>query len=130
MKSYFGYSEPASKFDIDVEVVCERGDCVDVRRKARDHLTGKSIGTLVLEAQDIEVCNKQELRHYFYTRDVSMNEVLVLKDRPGQALILFSEDAEKDIKSGTIRPALHCLHSDFCVMWRIDPVTHDAYCAT
>ena len=112
---------------VDVEVIVDSDD-KDDRRAARDHLTGKTIGNLVLEAQDIEISTREELRGYFYTRDVSQNEVMVLKRRAGFAMLLFSEDAENDMKSATIRPALHCLHSDFCVMWRIDPVTHKAYC--
>ena len=54
----------------------------------------------------------------------------LLKRTQGYGLLLFSDDAEKDMKASRIRPSLHCLHSDFCVMWRIDPVTHEAYCAT
>lgn len=40
------------------------------------------LGGLVLEAQDIEVLSRDWLHEYFLTRDVTQNEVCLVKARP------------------------------------------------
>lgn len=43
---------------------------------------GMKLGGLVLEAQDIEVLSRDWLHEYFLTRDVTQNEVCLVKARP------------------------------------------------
>ncbi len=39
------------------------------------------VGSLVLEPQDVEVLTKDWITEYFMTRDITMNEVLVVQVR-------------------------------------------------
>ena len=89
----------------------------------RTELTGTKIGPLILEAQDIEVGHRKELRRYFYSRDIAQNEVLALKRRDGHCMLLWSTLCEEDIKLDRITPAIHCLHVPFSLKWEVDPVT-------
>jgi hypothetical protein len=48
------------------------------RRAARAAVSGLRLGDLVLEPQDVEVADRAHLRDYFHTRDVTMNEAVLL----------------------------------------------------
>lgn len=42
---------------------------------------------------------QDHLHEYFITRDVTMNEVLILKTHPSTALFFYTEDAKKCVQS-------------------------------
>lgn len=46
---------------------------------AREAASGMKLGSLLLMPQDVEVLTKGFLPEYFITRDVTMNEVLILR---------------------------------------------------
>ena len=45
----------------------------------RSEVTGRVVGDLRIEAQDVEVMPKSSLQEYFTTRDITQNEVVLIK---------------------------------------------------
>ncbi|GAX84702.1 hypothetical protein CEUSTIGMA_g12124.t1 [Chlamydomonas eustigma] len=119
LKEMYGVPEPPGSFDIDVLLFVDVYS-VEKRRAAREIVTGMKLGGLVLEPQDVEVLSKQWLTEYFITRDVTMNEVLILKVAPTTTLFLYTRDALRDVQANIIRPSVHCLSSEFALAWEIE----------
>jgi hypothetical protein len=73
---------------------------------------------------------KSHLVDYWVTRDVSLNEVLILKHHaPGGGdsssssvapFLYYSEDADADAAARSVRPAVHCLRSPLAQFWAIE----------
>lgn len=100
--------------DLDILVAVRR--LVPSRRlELRQVFTGRQFGMMRVEAKDVEVCD--DLARYFRTRDVTMNEVLVFRLDADTVELLFTEEATRDVASGTVRPAIHCLHTGFHQTW-------------
>ena len=47
------------------------------------------------------------------TRDVTQNEVLLLKTAPGRNLFFYTRDALRDCVDQLVRPSVHCLKTEF-----------------
>ena len=119
------------------------------RAAAREAVSGLRIGSLVLEPQDCEVTTKGHLYDYFITRDVSLNEVLIISHPPAAAAapggggggsggagggggaaaaaaaasvphLYYTDDAAVDAAAGTVRPGVHALRSDLALIWAVD----------
>jgi len=56
------------------------------------------------------------LKHYFLTRDVTMNEIVIFWVE-GDFLIYFTDQASDDIRERIIRPSVHCAHSGLGQVW-------------
>jgi len=70
------------------------------------------------EPKDIEICNSipEGLIHFFRTRDVTMNELVMFKHKDFLQF-LFSEECVEDLKRGVIRPSIHCAHTGLGLVW-------------
>ena len=70
------------------------------------------------EPKDIEICNSipEGLIHFFRTRDVTMNELVMFKYK-NFLKFLFSEECVEDLKKGVIRPSIHCAHTGLGLVW-------------
>lgn len=70
------------------------------------------------EPKDIEICNtsREGLVHYFRTRDVTMNELVMFKD--GNNLrFLYSQECLEDLTNRVIRPSVHSAHTGLGLVW-------------
>ncbi|WIA17366.1 hypothetical protein OEZ85_014227 [Tetradesmus obliquus] len=119
LKELYGTPEPSGSFDIDVAVFIKEYTYED-RKAARELVTGLRMGGLVLEAKDVEVLTKSWLYEYFTSRDVTMNEVLIIKQGPGQALFYYTRDALRDVQLQLIRPCVHTLKSEYNLNWAVE----------
>lgn len=54
--------------------------------------------------------------HYFLTRDVTMNEVLVFQTDTGFTL-MFTPECRDALENRIIRPSVHCAHSGLDYVW-------------
>ena len=126
LKHRFGAPEPPSSFDVDCAVMLLGGPAgvpPAAARAAKDALVGARLGALTLEAQDCEVDDAHDLIDYFLTRDVSINEVLILKTgavgAPG-ALFLHTADAAADAAADVVRPCCHGRAAAYTFQWEAD----------
>lgn len=57
------------------------------------------------------VCQQGWLLEYFTSRDVTLNEVLILKHAPGQAVLYYTRDAVRDAQLQLVSvPCNDCVH--------------------
>jgi len=70
------------------------------------------------EPKDIEICNStpEGLTHFFRTRDVGMNELVMFK-HGNNLQFLFSEECFEDLINRVIRPSIHCAHTGLGLVW-------------
>jgi len=70
------------------------------------------------EPKDIEICNSipEGLIRFFRTRDVTMNELVMFKDK-NNIRFLFSEECLEDLTNRVIRPSVHCAHTGLGLVW-------------
>jgi hypothetical protein len=70
------------------------------------------------EPKDIEVCDStpEGIVHYFRTRDVTMNELVMFKDR-NNLQFLYSQECLEDLKNRVIRPPVHLTHTGLGLVW-------------
>lgn len=105
--------------DGDLDILVAVGQVTVKNRLAvRQAMSGQKMGDMEIEPKDIEVSD--DIARYFRTRDVTMNEALVFRLSPDAVFLLFTEDAQRDVSEGIIRPAVHCLHSVFTQIWMFD----------
>ncbi|GAB4823367.1 hypothetical protein N2152v2_010413 [Parachlorella kessleri] len=122
LKILHGTPEPATDdFDIDCILLAEPGLTPAEETELRKTVTGMQLGHLILEPKDVEVLSKEEVKTYWITRDICLNEVLLLRLTPGAPLTLFySADALRDASTSVIRSIPHTLKSDFTECWALD----------
>lgn len=102
--------------DGDVDILVAVGKVSpELSRQLRHQFTGKTLGDMVVEPKDIEV--NDNLARYFLTRDVTMNEALVMRVSHDRWVMYYTEQAMQDVKDGVIRPSTHCLHTGFAQNW-------------
>lgn len=70
------------------------------------------------EPKDIEICNSmpEGLIHFFRTRDVTMNELVMFKYE-NHLRFLFSQECLEDLTNRIIRPSIHCAHTGLGLVW-------------
>ena len=121
LKEFYGTPEPPSSFDVDVLVFVDEYSPAS-RIAAREAANGMKLGSLVLMPQDIEVLTKSFLPEYFITRDVTMNEVLILRTGDDSISLFYTSDAKRDVSEGRglIRPSIHALRSEFNAIWELE----------
>ncbi|MDD3532326.1 MAG: hypothetical protein PHR64_03105 [Candidatus Shapirobacteria bacterium] len=70
------------------------------------------------EPKDIEICNSipEGLIHFFRTRDVTMNELVMFKHE-NHLRFLFSQECLEDLTNRIIRPSIHCAHTGLGLVW-------------
>lgn len=118
-----GYVDPAFAAemngggDVDILVAVPSASAT-TRRYVRSSLSRTTLGGMVIEPKDIEVC--YDLEHYFLTRDITLNEALLFRWSPRDVVLLYSEQAWTDAVSSTIRPSVHCVHNGFSQVWFVD----------
>lgn len=79
---------------------------------------------MLFDPADVEVLTQVELeRDYWTTRDVTMNECLVLRSAPDKVRLYYTTAALQDAQAGKIRAATRSLHNNYCFMWMCDPQT-------
>eukprot|EP00191_Tetraselmis_sp_GSL018_P005803 CAMPEP_0177609924 /NCGR_PEP_ID=MMETSP0419_2-20121207/19428_1 /TAXON_ID=582737 /ORGANISM="Tetraselmis sp., Strain GSL018" /LENGTH=1354 /DNA_ID=CAMNT_0019105041 /DNA_START=352 /DNA_END=4413 /DNA_ORIENTATION=- len=120
VKAQEGGVEPAGSFDIDVIVVTDREVTAEFSHELRERVTGTVCGGLRIEAQDVEVRARDSLRDYFITRDVTQNEVLLIKTGDDEAMLLASEQCREDCRLGRATPSVHGLTSGLTMVWDVD----------
>lgn len=101
--------------DLDVLIAVSEID-PGVRLGLRRKFAGKKIGDLLLEAKDIEVADS--LSWYFLTRDITMNECLLFREKQDLLVLYFSHQGQLDILDSIIRPSVHLLHNGFSQVWK------------
>jgi hypothetical protein len=71
-----------------------------------------------VDPKDLEFLDSGErgLVHYFLTRDVTMNEVIVFCDEDSFR-ILYTPICAVDLQDRVIRPSVHCAHSGLDSVW-------------
>lgn len=71
-----------------------------------------------VDPKDLEflVSGEKGLVHYFLTRDVTMNEVLVCRSDTGFT-ILYTSECRDALKDRRIKPSIHCAHSGLDYVW-------------
>lgn len=119
LKEMVGSPEPPGSFDIDCLLFIDNYT-PETRKAAREKVSGMKLGGLVLEAQDVEVLSKEWLTEYWITRDITQNEVLILKVAEGQAIFFYTEAARADAATYLIRPSVHCLKTEFHLVWHCE----------
>ncbi|PNH12273.1 ABC transporter B family member 5 [Tetrabaena socialis] len=119
LKEKYGTPEPPGSFDVDVLLFIKEYS-PEARRAARETIAGCRLGGLVLEPQDVEVLSKDWLAEYFMSRDVTQNEVLILKTAPEEAVLYFTAQAREDVAAGLIRPCVHALKTEFHLVWELE----------
>ena len=121
LKELFGTPEPPGTFDVDVLIFVDEYTPAS-RIAAREAATGMKLGSLVLMPQDIEVLTKGYLPEYWVTRDVTMNEVLILRTAHDSVSLFYTSDAKRDVSQGggLIRPSIHALRSEFNPIWELE----------
>jgi len=127
--------EPAGTFDVDVAVMLPEAlaQSAAAARAAKEALIGKKLGELTLEAQDCEVDSVSEFVEYFVSRDVTLNEVLLLRVRPPDdgkgnndngvdsgVLLFYTDQAAADAAAGVIRPSVHARAAPYSFIWDVD----------
>jgi len=71
--------------------------------------------------EDMEVLSLGSLHGYYWrTRDVTMNECLLLRTAVDTVHLFHTKAAQEDAINGTIRCVPHCLQSHYSFMWRCD----------
>lgn len=111
--------------DLDIVIAVNRVT-PELRLHLRKEFEGRSLGDLTLEAEDIEVTDN--MKWYFLTRDITMNECLLFKVSQLKFRLYYSEQAVEDTPQGIIRPSTHCLHNGYSqvwFLWRGEPVVGD-----
>jgi hypothetical protein len=79
---------------------------------------------MFFDPADVEVVTPRELcKEYWCTRDVTMNECVVLRSAPDRVVLYYTADALADASVGRIRAATRCLFNNYCFMWMCDPQT-------
>ncbi|MDP1884030.1 MAG: hypothetical protein Q8L10_01560 [Candidatus Moranbacteria bacterium] len=102
--------------DIDILIAVQKCN-PEIRKELRCVFTGTKFNELILSPKDIEVSDS--LKNYFLTRDITMNEVLIFRSHD-KFLLFYTQDAINDIRTGVIRPSIHCLHTGFLQVWQYD----------
>ena len=120
LKHRFGTPEPGGKFDVDVCVVLPSGASAAARRRAKQAIVGSRLGEFILEAQDCEVEGADELLDYFVTRDVTLNEVLLIRVSPENVMLLYTDAAAEDAARGVVRPSVHARAVPYTFVWDVD----------
>lgn len=117
---------PEKIADLDLVVFEEPAPTREERIARRMELANQISG---VEPKDLEFLPAGEsgLRHYFITRDVTMNEVIVFKTEDGFKF-QFTPECRDSLQSRVIKPSIHCAHSGLDVVWiiRDDEVVIDA----
>ena len=136
LKHRFGARiEPAGSFDVDVAVMLPDTLAASpaAARAAKEALVGTRLGDLTLEAQDCEVDSISDFVEYFCSRDVTLNEVLLLRvskavngsggkgggDSSG-VLLFFTDAAACDAADDVVRPSVHCRAAAYTFVWDVD----------
>lgn len=136
LKQRFGARpEPAGSFDVDVAVMLPDASAA-AACAAKEALVGTRLGDLTLEAQDCEVDPIGEFIEYFVSRDVTLNEVLLLRvaeagkgknngggggDSSDSGVLLFYTDAAtKDAANDVVRPSVHSRAAAYTFVWDVD----------
>src|SRR5258708_10104730 len=72
------------------------------------------------EPKDIEICDSTPggLVHFFRTRDVTMNEIVMFKEGDNLRL-LYSQECLEDLRNRIIRPSVHSSHTGLEPVWSI-----------
>ena len=149
LKHRFGARiEPAGSFDVDVAVMLPDALAASAAaaRAAKEALVGTRLGDLTLEAQDCEVDSVSDFVEYFCSRDVTLNEVLLLRvaeekakgsgggsggsgasrgsgsggDASSGVLLFFTDAAARDAAGDVVRPSVHCRAAAYCFVWDVD----------
>jgi hypothetical protein len=70
------------------------------------------------DPKDLEFLPSGELgiSHYFLTRDVTMNEVLVFMSNTGFTL-MYTPECRDALRDRIIKPSIHCAHSGLDYVW-------------
>lgn len=71
-----------------------------------------------VDAKDLEFMHAGEkgLVHYFFTRDVTMNEVIVFQTITGFTL-MYTPECRDALQDRVIKPSVHCAHSGLDYVW-------------
>lgn len=112
-KHYDFASEMNGDGDVDL-VVAVPEIMSELRLRLRKEFAGMMIGGVALEAKDIELSS--DLKDFFLSRDVTMNECLLFHSSDGYFLY-YSSGAYSDGSRGIIRPCVHCLHNGYSQIW-------------
>eukprot|EP00887_Chlorella_sp_A99_P001133 scaffold14.g1133.t1 len=123
LKILHGTPEPASDdFDIDCIILGERGMTAEEQTELRKSVAGMQMGHLKLEPKD--VMSKDGLKTYWVTRDICLNEVLLMRLTPcGPITLFYSADALEDARHNVIRSIPHALKSELAECWTLDGAT-------
>jgi len=115
--------------DVDLVLTIDRLDSSPASMKVESECKQKALSQLQsidgreLCPEDMEVLSLGSLHGYYWrTRDVTMNECLLLRTAPDALQLFFSKAAQEDILTGVVRCMPHCLKSHYCFMWRCDKV--------
>ncbi|CAF1142219.1 unnamed protein product, partial [Didymodactylos carnosus] len=129
MKQWFDFpNEPMEKideFDLDLVVIVDesiRSD--DKRTPILEQLTQLTFGGMNVEAKDIEILTKFGLTEYFLMRDVTQNELLILKtgSNVDDVYLFYTDDCFDDMKIESIRPSVHTLASKLKMTWSLSNI--------
>jgi len=103
--------------DVDVAVFENQKEKRDERISTRELY---SLEMPSIHPKDLEFISTglAGLSHYFLTRDVTMNEIVVFLEGD-HFLIYFTDEASHDIENRIIRPSVHCAHSGLGQVWTV-----------
>lgn len=106
---------PEKIADLDVVVFEEPAPTRDARIARRVELANRISG---VEPKDLEFLPAGEpgLCHYFITRDVTMNEIIVFKTEDGFKFH-FTPESRDSLQTRVIQPSVHCAHSGLDTVW-------------
>lgn len=105
----------AKLIDLDIVVFDTPSNESQKRIEKRNEIADSS---QYFEPKDIEICDSGDegLRHYFRTRDVTMNELVMLRN--GENLVfLHTDECINDLRERVIRPSIHCSHTGLNEVW-------------
>ncbi len=111
--------------DLDLVIFEDPMKTREERIARRNHYTSL-VGCV--EVKDLEFLEAREkgVVHYFLTRDVTMNEVLVFKTEAGFKFF-YTPECRTALEERVIRPSIHCAHSGLDEVWILKdgkPVVH------
>lgn len=114
--------------DLDVVVFETPSEIRSQRIKRRDEIVFLSP---YFESKDIEVCRTapEGLIHFFTSRDVTMNELVLFREKD-TLKFLYSQECVEDLTARIIRPSVHRAHTGLAAVWEVNKGTNLLTAAT
>ncbi|CAF0755315.1 unnamed protein product [Didymodactylos carnosus] len=112
--------EKIDEFDLDLVVIVDESiRSEDKRTDILEQLTQLSFGGM-----NVEIMPKFDLTEYFYVRNVTQNELLILKTEPNvdDVYLFYTDDCFNDMKIESVRPSVHALANGLSLTWSLSNI--------